>query len=159
MLGPVGKVLGPRGLHGELRLRFFRADPSYLSAGRVFVGGTCRAVTRARWSDGRTAVVALDGIGDRAAAEALEGAPLAIDPAWFAPGEGPVELLVGAEAVDADTGSPLGLTVTGIDSNGAQDLLVLGEVLVPFVEALVPGVVVEDGRTKVRIRVLEGLLS
>lgn len=162
----VGWVLGPRGLRGELKLRLFRASATYLAAGRLYVGDVERVVRRVAWADPVTPVVVLEGVTDRTAAEALVGQPLAVARSWFPPGEGPVESLLGARAIDDATGASLGLTVTGIDTNNIQALLVLTrdgdprEHLVPHVEALVPGVDVgPDGAISVRIRVIPGLLD
>ena len=160
VLWAVGKVIGAKGLRGELRLRLFRASNTYLSANRILIGEREHAVRKLVWSDGHTAVCTVDGLADRTQAEAVVGQTLYADPAWYAPGEGPIEQLLGARAIDADTGAPLGREVTAIDTNGAQDLLVLGDVMVPYVEALVPGVSVgADGRLEVRIRAIEDLLG
>ncbi len=168
-LWEVGKVLGPRGLRGELKLRLFRASPTYLAAGRILIGTTEYAVRRVAWADPLTPVVVLDGVADRDRAEALANVPIRLDPSWFEPGEGPIEELLGAAAVDDATGAPLGLRVVGIETNGVQPLLVLkasdGEAkgrehLVPYVDALVPGVDVGPDRSlSVRIRAIPGLLD
>lgn len=161
----VGKVLSPRGLRGELKLRLFRASPSYLSAERLRIGAVVYRVRRLSWADTLTPVVQLDGVADRSAAEALVGQTLELDASWFEPGEGPVEQLLGARAVDADSGLPLGLTVEDLDSNGVQALLVLRgaggrEHLVPWVEALVPRVVRGGwGGLDVHISAIPGLLD
>jgi 16S rRNA processing protein RimM len=161
----VGKVLSPRGLRGELKLRLFRASPAYLAAERIRIGGVVYRVRRLSWADTLTPVVQLDGVADRSAAEALVGQTLELDASWFEPGEGPVEQLLGARAVDADSGQPLGLTVEDLDSNGVQALLVLRgaggrEHLVPWVEALVPRVVRGAwGGLDVHISAIPGLLD
>lgn len=161
----VGKVLGPRGLRGELKLRLFRASPTYLAAGRIYLGDEIYTVRRLAWADSTTPVVQLDGVADRTAAEALINAPLGLDPAWFEPGEGPIEELLGARAIDDTTGAPLGLTVAGIGTNGVQPLLILHtasgrEQLIPYVDALVPGIDVGPDRAlSVRIRAIPGLLD
>lgn len=164
----VGKVLGPRGLRGELKLRLFRASPTYLAAGRLLVGATEHAVRRVAWADPITPVVVLDGVAGREQAEALANVPIFVERDWFAPGEGPIEELLGAPVVDDATGQPLGLRITGIETNGVQPLLVLHaadgsggpEHLVPYVDALVPGVDVGPDRAlSVRIRAIPGLLD
>lgn len=161
----VGKVLSPRGLRGELKLRLFRASPAYLAAQRLRIGASVYRVRRLAWADTLTPVVQLEGVADRTAAEALVGQTVELDASWFEPGEGPVEQLLGARAVDADTGQPLGLTVEDLDSNGVQALLVLRgeggrEHLVPWVDALVPRVVRGAwGGLDVHIAAIPGLLD
>jgi len=137
----IGVIVGARGLRGELRTRFFRRDPAYLTAGKLFVesarGALQPFVVRQHRADGLDgAFVFLDTIQTREAAEALQGARLHLDPAWFPPGAGPVERLLGA-AVRALDGRALG-RVTGLDGNGRQDLLDVDGTLVPLVPALVP---------------------
>ena len=136
-----------------------------MSAERLRIGAVVYRVRRLSWADTLTPVVQLDGVADRSAAEALVGQTLELEASWFEPGEGPVEQLLGARAVDADSGQPLGLTVEDLDSNGVQALLVLRgaggrEHLVPWVEALVPRVVRGAwGGLDVHISPIPGLLD
>jgi 16S rRNA processing protein RimM len=109
-------------------------------------------IEQARWHSGRL-LVRFAGVNDRDAAESLRGTLLIIDSADLPPIDDPDEFhdheLVGLTAVTVD-GAELG-TVTEIRHLG-QDLLVIdsaeadGEVLVPFVAALVPDVDVAAGR-------------
>ncbi|GGK62579.1 ribosome maturation factor RimM [Ornithinimicrobium pekingense] len=150
----VGK---PHGLRGEVTVQVHTDDPE-----RRFVPGavfptepsergplTLRSV---RVHQG-TYLLAFDGRPDRTAAEALRGTRLLVtdddpdvdDDGWRE------EDLLGFEVVLPD-GSPLG-TVSALHLRPVQDLLevrtVRGEVLVPFVEELVPEVDEEQRRVVV----------
>lgn len=108
-------------------------------------------VTRARWHAGRL-LVAFASVADRGAAEALRGTLLVADSST-SPAVGDDEFwdheLVGLAAVTVD-GTSLGTVEEVLHPPGA-DLLALrrpdgGEVLVPFVRAIVPTVDVPAGR-------------
>ncbi|MEA9985690.1 ribosome maturation factor RimM [Subtercola sp. RTI3] len=155
----VGRLTKAHGLKGAIKLELFTDDP-----GRRFVPGavfTLQVPTTSpwhgktlelaelRWYNGH-AVGFFVGVPDRDAAESLAKAILWIDhdltettdeeDAWFD------HQLVGL-AVMRD-GVRIG-TMTQIDHLPAQDLLhvstITGEVLVPFVKAIVPSVDVASG--------------
>ncbi|GGF38653.1 ribosome maturation factor RimM [Subtercola lobariae] len=155
----VGRLTKAHGLKGAIKLELFTDDP-----GRRFVPGavfTLQVPTTSPWH-GKTLELAelrwynghpvgfFVGVPDRTAAESLAKAILWIDhdltettdeeDAWFD------HQLVGL-AVIRD-GVRIG-TMTQIDHLPAQDLLhvatVSGEVLVPFVKAIVPAVDVAGG--------------
>src|SRR4051794_11972006 len=119
-------------------------------------------VESARWHSGRL-LVAFTGVSDRTAAQALRNTMLVVDSA-SSPSVDEDEYwdhqLVDLAAVTTD-GSPLG-TVTDILHPPGGDLLVVrrpdgGELLVPFVRAIVPTVDL-DARTVV-VDPPEGLLE
>lgn len=182
----VGRVIRASGLKGEVRIQLFRprrltlaeSSASPRAKGGILyleLGGaelTSHNVEHVRTVDPTGAVVRLSGVPDRDAAEALQGALV-----YFDPRRAPVELadeadqVLGAHAVDADTGAPLGVVET-VQDNGAQPLLVLrerGELgtgeeavekLVPFVDAFIAGIdLPSDGPAVVRIRVIPGLFD
>ena len=118
-------------------------------------------LVRIRWVDPSRAVIQLEGIDDRTAAEALQGAFVDLDPARLPDGlTDEVDGVFGALAVHAETGDSLG-EVTDIRDNGAQAILQIGDepsILIPWVEAFIDGV--EQGDPKrVRIRPIPGLLE
>ncbi|MGJ7441485.1 ribosome maturation factor RimM [Aquipuribacter sp. MA13-6] len=152
----VGRLGRPHGLKGELtvavrtddaRGRFvpgawFLTDPN--------VGALVLAAARThtdRW------VLRFEDVTSREDAEALRDVTLLVDAAADEPEDDawPVEDLVGLRAQTPD-GHALG-TVTALQSGTAQDLLVVdtgaGDVLVPFVTALVPVVDVAAGHVVV----------
>ena len=155
----VGRVVGVQGLKGDLRInpssdfpeRFTRKGPRWLQAGP---GRPHQEVVlvRGRQLPGKSLfVVHFEGVDDRAAAEALVGRELLV-PADDRPDleEGEFHLLdlVDLEARLEPQGAAIG-RVTDLISGG-NDLLELQlsdgrRVLVPFVEAIVPRVVTEEG--------------
>ena len=154
----VGKIVGVQGLQGELRVnpasdfpeRFTVPGPRWVRS----KGSTPREVQlkKGRQLPGKSLfVVRLDSIDNRDAAEALVGSD------WMVPaddrpqlGEGEFHLLdlVGLEARLSSDSDPIG-TVTDLISGG-NDLLEIkrsdgSTLLIPFVEAIVPEVHLNDG--------------
>jgi 16S rRNA processing protein RimM len=155
----VGRVVRPHGIRGELAVEV-RTDMPELRFAAGSVLGTEPAdrgpltVSAARWHAGRL-LVTFRGYADRTRAEALRGTLLVMDSA-AAGAAGPDEFhdyqLVGLEVLTV-AGERLGV-VTDVLHHG-QDLLVIapagarsrhGEILVPFVAAIVPEVDVAAGR-------------
>ncbi|MGX1791643.1 ribosome maturation factor RimM [Microbacterium sp. NPDC055312] len=156
----VGRLLKAHGLKGALKLELYTDNPE-----RRFVPGaefTLQVPEASSWH-GKTvtireyrvmngnSVVFLDGVDDRTAAETLVRAILwmdeddeAEDDAWYA------HQLVGLDVVRDDV--VVG-RVARVEHLPAQDLLIVktesGEVMVPFVEAIVPTVDVAAGRVVV----------
>ncbi len=155
---PIGQLVGAQGLRGELRLnpasdfpeRFTEPGPRWLQA----KGSTPKEV---ELLDGRQLpgkslfVVRLKGVNDRASAEALVGQTVLVpasDRPHLAEGEFHLLDLVGLEARLASCDGAIG-TVSNLISGG-NDLLEIKlkdgkTVLVPFVEAIVPDVHLEEG--------------
>lgn len=156
----VGRIVAAQGLKGELRVnpltdfpeRFTSPGPRWLH-GR---SGPARATTllQGRNLPGKSLfVIRLEGVNDREGAEALVGHELLVradDRPPLADGEFHVLDLVGLEVRLLADGRVLG-TVTDL-IHGGNDLLevALNEaegrtVLIPFVEAIVPTVALEEG--------------
>lgn len=154
----VGRVVKAHGLRGELIV-----DPSTDNVERRFAtGAVLRVATRgpapptvtvrgAR-PHGDRLLVTFEEVGDRDGAEALRAAVLSADALDETPDD-PEEFhdhqLEGLRAELAD-GTVIG-TVTDVAHGAGAELLVLarpdgGEVLVPFVTAIVPEVDVAGGR-------------
>ncbi|MBK8014255.1 MAG: hypothetical protein IPK13_23265 [Deltaproteobacteria bacterium] len=186
---PIGWILRPHGLRGELVAKLFRARRSGVLGRRRHAvelvtahtrdssahhdssahddgseSGRSRRVLRlVRFTDPSTAVLQLEGIDDRTAAEALVGAKLYVDPS-----DAPSCLLdeadglYGALAIHAESGASLG-RVSGILDNGAQPVLALGDeddpILIPYVDAFVASVERTPEVTRVMLRPIDGLLS
>jgi len=174
VIGRIGKA---HGIKGEVSVEPRTDEPDRRFAdGTVLVtrtpsGGephgagrpTSLTVLRSRWHQSRL-LVTFEGVSDRTAAESLRGMSLVteVDPAERP--EDPEEFydhqLVGL-AVHTTEGAPVGEVSDVIHGTG-QDLLSIrtpdgGEVLVPFVSALVPVVDVPGGRIEVADR--PGLLA
>ena len=153
----VGRLLKAHGLKGALKLELYTDNPE-----RRFVPGaefTLQVPEASSWH-GKTvtireyrvmngnSVVFLDGVDDRTAAESLVRAILWMDEddeveddAWYA------HQLVGLDVVRDDV--VVG-RVARVEHLPAQDLLIVktdgDDVMVPFVEAIVPTVDIPAGR-------------
>lgn len=161
---PAGVVMArfgaPHGVRGEVRLKSFTAEPMAILDYDPLDGSDGRAY---RIADGRPAaggspdmlVVRVDGVGDRSAAEALNGIDLSVRrdrlPATEADDFYHADLI--GLAAETTAGEPLG-TVTAIFDHGAGDLLEIAPaqgnpILVPFTHAVVPVVDISAGRVVV----------
>ena len=155
----VGKLVGVQGLRGELKVnpasdfpeRFTKPGPRWLRA-RDGDRPTEIQLNSGRQLPGRSLfVVRVDGVNDRAAAEALIGQDLLVrgdDRPTLADGEFHLLDLVGMEARLSEQGEVVG-KVTDLISGG-NDLLELKRpdgrtLLIPFVEAIVPEVHLDQG--------------
>lgn len=149
-----GIIGAARGLRGEVsvEVRTDRAERVFQDGATVHTSSSANpelVVARAREHGGRL-FVQFEDVTTREAAEALRGVELLVeaepeDDAWYAAD------LEGLEVTDVD-GKTLGV-VTGLVPAPAHDLLIVRvgqtEVMVPFVEEIVPTVSVEDGRVVV----------
>jgi len=155
----VGRLLKAHGLKGAIKLELYTDDPALrFVPGSVYtlqvldespwVGKTV-TLKELKWYNDQ-AVVFLEGIGDRDAAESLVKAILWVDEdqdsrpveedAWYD------YQLIGLTV--RRNGHSVG-TISRVDHFPAQDLLIVDtgdvEVLVPFVKAIVTGVDIEAG--------------
>jgi 16S rRNA processing protein RimM len=158
----VGRVGRPHGIRGEVTVQVHTDDPDLrFAAGSVLATEPAArgplTVSASRWHSGRL-LVTFAGCADRDQAEDLRGTLLYIESAEAGPAADPDEFhdyqLIGLDVLTRD-GEPVGV-VAGVRHQG-QDLLVIqppggrnagerGEVLVPFVAAIVPEVDVAAGR-------------
>jgi 16S rRNA processing protein RimM len=166
----VGRVARAHGVTGEVVVDIRTDDPDT----RFAPGTTLRArpsrggperdyvVDSSREHSGRL-LVRLDGVADRNAAEALKGTVFLVDTADLPPIEDPDEFydhqLEGLQVVTT-TGTTVG-TVAEVLHTAAGELLSVrsedGEVLVPFVSAIVTSVSLADHT--IEIDPPEGLLE
>jgi 16S rRNA processing protein RimM len=153
----VGRVVRAHGVTGELVVEVRTDDPDT----RFAPGTTLRAkpsrggperdyvVDSAREHSGRL-LVRLDGVADRTAADSMRGTLFLVDSADLPPIEEPDEFydhqLEGLQVVTI-TGTPVG-SVAEVLHTAAGELLSVrtedGEVLVPFVSAIVTAVSLTD---------------
>ena len=155
----VGRIGRPHGVRGDVTIEVRTDDPDdRFAPGRVLATDPPESgpltIEWARWHSGRL-LVRFAGFDDREAAGELRGVLLVIDSADLPPSGNPDEFydheLMGLTVVTVD-GEKIGI-VAEVRHLG-QDLLVIerdageteGEVLVPFVAALVPEVDVAAGR-------------
>ena len=168
----IGRVARAHGLRGEIQISLFRprrgrSRRAVPAEGRVALARETseRSVTleKVRFLDDRTVVVAVRGIDDRTEAETMEGALVYADSEATPPAlADEADRCVGAIVVDAADESVLG-TVSRIDDNGAQPILIVGdtrerEIAIPFVAALVE-VSPSAEPTKIRVHLPEGLVE
>lgn len=159
----VARIGRPHGVRGEVTVQLFTNDPAArLAPGAELIRTPGRdtvdrktptlTVRTQRWNKG-ICLLGFEEIADRGAAEALRGSQLHIDVAehpddgWYTHQIAGLRCLSGSEQ---DRGAPLG-TAEEILSGPGQDLLVVRtpdgeEVLVPFVEELVPEIDLAAGR-------------
>jgi 16S rRNA processing protein RimM len=158
----VGRVGRPHGIRGELTMQVHTDDPDLrFAAGSVLATEPAArgplTVSASRWHSGRL-LVTFAGYADRSQAEELRGTLLVMDSSEVGPAADPEEFhdyeLIGLEVVTR-AGEPVGVVADVLHQG--QDLLVIqphegrsagehGEVLVPFVAAIVPEVDVTAGR-------------
>ena len=149
----VGKVGRAHGIRGDVFIDVTTDEPKrrFTAGARLRLDdGTQLEVASVRKHGGRL-LVAFTGLQDRTAVEQLTGRQLLADVPSDEQPSGLNEYfdrqLVGLEVRSA-AGSPSG-TIVGVQHMPAQDLLVIDvdgdERLVPFVEALVPTVDMEEG--------------
>jgi 16S rRNA processing protein RimM len=163
----VGRIGRPHGVRGEVTIesRTDEPDVRFREGARLEVDapiGTLE-VERAHWHSGRL-LLAFAGVNDRTAAEALRGLLLHVERGAEEAPEDPEEFydsaLIGIPVQRAD-GSAVG-EVCDVVHLPAQDLLVVRlpddrEVLVPFVQAIVP--VVDPAGRRIVIDPPPGLLD
>ncbi|MBM5799496.1 MAG: ribosome maturation factor RimM [Cyanobacteria bacterium K_DeepCast_35m_m2_023] len=166
----VGKVVAAQGLRGELRIlplsdfpeRFVNPGQRWLRKGAA-AAQACKLIAGRQLPGKELFVCRLQGIDDRDAAEALVGHELLVDasdrPA-LAPGEFHMLDLVGlavrllggaAQGTAADTAPVIGSVVDLL--HAGNDLLEVEltaeaggrRIVIPFVEAIVPEVQIEQG--------------
>jgi 16S rRNA processing protein RimM len=166
----VGRVVRAHGVTGEIVVEIRTDDPDT----RFAPGTTLRAkpsrggperdyvVDSTREHSGRL-LVRLDGVADRSAADSMRGTLFVVDSVALPPIEEPDEFydhqLEGLQVVTT-TGTPVG-SVAEVLHTAAGELLSVrseaGEILVPFVSAIVTSVSLTD-RT-IEIDPPEGLLE
>jgi len=151
----LGRAIGARGLHGEVRIRTFTQDPLSISGYGVLedeAGARRFEITKVREAkDG--VVVQMKGVTTREGAEALKGTEFYVDrdklPEVEDEGEYYFADLIGLVAVNGE-GAALGQVIS-VQNFGAGDLLEVRpatggmSILVPFTEEIVPDIDLESG--------------
>ncbi|HEX2591959.1 MAG TPA: ribosome maturation factor RimM [Rhizomicrobium sp.] len=155
----LGVVIGAQGLKGEVRVKTFTETPAALTRygdlhtkdGRKFAVASSRPVKESE------AILALKGVSDRNAAEALKGTELFV-PRGALPAVDEEEFyhadLIGLEAYDVE--DRLIGTVKAIHNYGAGDVLEIAipdgnDLLLAFTRETVPVVDVKNRRMTVAV--------
>ncbi len=150
----LGVIIGAQGLKGEVKVKTFTDRPENLGAyGALHAPDGRRFVLRhARPVKADLVVAAIDGVGDRDAAEALKGIELFIARDALPPPDEDEFYhadLIGLSAVDTE-GRHLG-AVGAVQNFGAGDVIVIAqadgsELLLPFTREIVPEIDIAAGR-------------
>ena len=166
----VGRVVKAHGVTGEVVVEIRTDDPdTRFAPGSSLRGKPSRGGPESRYlvesvrEHGAKLLVRLDGVADRNAAESLRGTVFVVDSEDLPPIEDPDEFydhqLEGLQVVTT-TGTTVG-SVAEVLHTAAGELLSVrteqGEVLVPFVSAIVTSVSLADQR--IEIDPPEGLLE
>lgn len=156
----VARIAGVHGIRGELRALPLDGDPEFLTGFKTFyLDGRPVASAACRVHKGM-ALLKLEGVEDRTAAEALRGKELFIrrSDARLPAGEYFDDELIGLDVYDGETGECVG-ELTKVDRYPASKVYTVRgvkEFLVPAVkDAFILGVDLENNRMD--IRVWEGL--
>jgi 16S rRNA processing protein RimM len=157
----VGRVLGPWGLRGELKVDPLTDFPERFALGRsLYVEGIAYAIERCRWHKGKV-YIKLSGIDSTSAAEALRQRFLEVPEEELKPlseGEYYQFQILGLE-VRTTEGQPLG-KVTQILSTGSNDVFVVHgegrELLIPALDDVIKAIDLDGGWIEVEL--VEGLL-
>lgn len=149
----LGVVIGATGLKGEVKVKTFTETPEKLGAYGALHAKDGRTFTVRQLRAGKEdeAVVLLDGVAGRDAAEALKGTELFVARAAL-PKTGREEFyhadLIGLRAEDGE-GRTLG-TVSAIHNYGAGDVIEIARgdgdtLLLPFTREIVPEIRIAEG--------------
>jgi 16S rRNA processing protein RimM len=146
---PVARIVGVHGLKGYLKLDLLTDHPQCLAQGqRLRMDGEWVTVRATTLHQDRL-LIQLDNFRDRTKAEALRGKTLEAQDELPKLGEGEflVRELVGCSVVTTD-GEQIGC-VDDVLPYPAQDLLVIGSTLIPFVHEFVKDVDLDQRRVTV----------
>ena len=152
-------IIGAQGLKGEVKAKIFTETPDALTRYGALQDAKGRRfeITGFRPTKAGEAVIALEGIGDRNAAEALKGTELFVDRAAL-PDTNEDEFyhadLIGLEARDSE-GRVLG-KVSALHNYGASDVIELmrpdgDHVLLAFSKETVPVLNIAEGYVVVAV--------
>ena len=157
----LGKITAPQGIKGEVRVYAYTDEPSRFSQiGSVLLDGEERKVEKVRYMK-NMAVLKLQGIDDRNAAEAVRNKELFLsrDDLWAQPDDTYfIDDLLGCSVL-SEEGVPVG-TLKQVHSRPAQDLYEIeredgSTFLLPAVKEFVRTVNTAD--RVITVRLIEGL--
>lgn len=159
---PVGRIVSVHGIRGELRVLPLEGEADFLTGFQTFyLEGTAVAAASCRVHKGM-ALLKLEGVEDRTAAEGLRGKELLVRraDAQLPKGEYFDSELIGLDVYDGETGAYVG-ELTKVERYPASKVYTVRgvkEFLVPAVkDAFILNVDLETNRMDIRI--WEGLLE
>lgn len=154
----VGVVVGAHGVRGAVRIKSFTAEPGAVGAYGPVEDEAGRRFALRVLSVGKVVTAALEGVGDRDAAEALKGTRLYVPRAALPAVADREEFyhadLIGLRAETA-AGEAVG-RVQAVHDFGAGDLIEIardagGSLMLPFTRQRVPAVDLAGGRVVVEV--------
>ncbi|MFN8220950.1 MAG: ribosome maturation factor RimM [Fimbriimonadales bacterium] len=154
----IGQIVGAFGLKGQVKVKPLTDFPSRFEPGtRLRIDGEWYEVEKVTWNNDRP-LVKLDRVKKREQAEALQWKYLEV-PASSLPeleeDEFLVEDLLGMKVISTD-GNELGV-VDDILNMPAQDILVVGKLMIPVVKEFVKDIDL-DGET-IKVELIPGMLE
>ena len=165
----LGDILRPHGIGGELRVRVLTDYPERIpKLKQIYLGGTPTdpkpkpyIITRVRF-DRQYALITLDGVVGRDAADMLRGLALMVaieDAVPLEDGEVYLFQLIGMRVVLED-GTDIGEIIDIAETGGNDNYIVKSATLGDFAIPAIPQVVlkIDTEKQQVVIRVMEGLL-
>lgn len=165
-LVPLGKITAAHGIQGEVKVTLFVDDAAFLREHKaMWIEGRPRRevkLSRVRLTANQ-AILGIEGIEDRTAAEQLRGRELSVPFSWLPPLEEDeyyVAEIVGLEVV-TESGESLG-TVAEVLFTGANEVYIIrggprGEILLPAIASVVQQV--DLAAKRITVIVPDGLLD
>lgn len=161
----LGKISKPHGIRGEVKIFSFSEQPENMLQYKTLVivdkQGQQRRVSVSKCRiQGKTAVVKLKDIDNRNQAEELQGMEVLLDKQEL-PATGKREYYwfqLQGLTVETRQGEKLG-KVTNIFSNGAQDILVIGDKHAEYLVPILQGIILSQDAEKIIIDPPPGLLE
>ena len=168
----IGKITGPHGVRGEVKILSYAEDPSRFKKireiGLVATGEGKDAGSYAEYTiehariSGGMVVVKLEGVDDRNAAELLRNREVFMDRSdleELKPGEHYIRDLIGMDVVDDETGDKIGV-LGDVLTDRPQDIYVIAaddgsEFMLPAVPEFVRKI--DDDSRVIRVRLIEGI--
>lgn len=155
---PIGRIVGVFGLQGGLKVEPLTNFVTRFEVGaRLYLKGTQHTIQKVHWH-GQQVRIHIDGVETVEAAEVLRGQMLNV-PAADKPKLGKDEFrvvdLIGCEVITAD-GQSLG-ALEDVVASPAQDLLRVGEILIPMSKTFVKKIDL-DNRT-ITVELIPGMLN
>jgi 16S rRNA processing protein RimM len=154
----VGRIVSTHGLKGNVKIELLTDFDSRLAKGcKLRLKDEWVEVESSKWQNGRL-VLKLAGINNIDQAKALQWEYLAVDAneeVELEEDEFLVEDLVGLKVVTSD-GKELGV-VDEVAAYPAQDILVIGELMIPFVQEFVKNI--DFDNEVITVELLEGMLE
>ena len=160
----IGKITGPVGLKGEVKVMSYSEDPERFSRlEKVYIKDAEYRIERASKRNALI-ILKLEGVDDRNASEKLRNLYIDMAEEDLGPAEEGsfyVRDLIGLDVIDIGSGNKLG-TLKDVLTDRPQDLFVVKteddrEVMIPVVGEFVKDILPEEG--KITVALIEGLVD